>query len=188
MAITEKTTHVSEALARLLEQFKTNPEMIALLTSWATQIQELEVVAFDVINGRGIDSAVGAQLDGIGQIIGEERGGAIDANYRLRLKARVLLNLSSGTIPQILEIFELLISADQTLALTEYYPASFRLEIEGSVSDDSATELEQILQQARAGGTHAALITSASLKVNTFTFGGVGATQGFGTGLLARVG
>ncbi len=186
--VVEKTTHESEALARLLEQFKDNPEMQAMIVSWVRQIQDFETVAFQVIQGRGIDSGVGDQLDGIGQIVGQERAGASDAIYRLRLKARVLLNRSSGTVPQILEIFELLVPDATGLELREYFPKSFRLEVEGAVDDATATELENILQEARAGGTHAALITSSTAKINTFTFGGVGATQGFGTGLLARVG
>lgn len=186
MPITQNTTHVSTALSRLLEQFKGNHEMRAMLESWVTQIQEFEDVAFQVLNGRGIDEGEGVQLDGIGQIVGQPREGIDDATYRFRLKARILLNASSGTIPEILQIFDLLVASDQNVALTEYFPASFLLTVGGDSGTTAARarELLRILNEATAGGVGRQLIYSTDSDDNTFTFSDddttpTSTTQGF---------
>ena len=59
---------------------------------------------------RVVGVAVGAQLDVLGRIVGEARLGDPDANYRLRIKAGILLNVSSGTPEELLAIFRLLTS------------------------------------------------------------------------------
>jgi hypothetical protein len=187
VALTEKTTHLLEALARLPEQFKGNVEMREMLRTWVRQVQDFETAAFEVINGRGITDGVGVQLDGIGQIVGQERGGADDATYRLRLRAKILLNMTSGTIPEILEIFALLIAEDQTPDIVEYFPAALKLRIVGDSGTPSvtATELNKFLQRARAAGVRANLVYSTEPTADTFTWDGT-ADQGWDVGEWAH--
>ena len=90
--------HAQQAISRLLEQFKGMPKIESMLSVVASEIQAVEDSAFVFFTSRAIDNAVGAQLDGIGRIVSELRNGRVDDSYRLRLKARILANRSSGTI------------------------------------------------------------------------------------------
>ncbi len=108
MTLTHKLTHVADGLAHLAYQFQDLPHFEAILTAWLNRIQEIEDVLWELIDERTIDAAVGVQLDGIGAIVGEPRLGKTDDEYRLFIKARRLVNLSSGTVPELIEILGLL--------------------------------------------------------------------------------
>jgi hypothetical protein len=185
MAVTEKTTQVAQAYGRLIEQFKGNTLMREMLRTWIEEAAELEAAGFEVLDQDSIDNAEGVQLDGIGRIVGQPRSGASDPVYRLRIKARILLNKSSGTIPQILEIFALLTAEDQAVVLAEYFPAGFYLTIGGDsgTTADNAAELVNTLDAAKAGGVGARLVYSGEPDDATFQFAsGDDAEYDFDTG------
>ena len=107
MALTKKTDHVTEALGNYIQRFKNKPRLMALTTAYLEQIQDLEDALFQLITDRTIETAVGPQLDGIGSIVGEDREGRDDDDYRLAIRVRILLNLTDGTIEQVIEILKL---------------------------------------------------------------------------------
>jgi len=131
MSLTEKTTHVSEAQSHLIEQFKSKTRILAVVESFVEQVQEIEAVLFDLMEERWIDAAVGVQLDGLGDIVGEPRNGRGDDDYRLAIKARVQINLSSGEPERIIHILNLLTGS--TITLSEYFPAAFVADIDDPV-------------------------------------------------------
>lgn len=65
--------HIELGLSRLAAQFKTAKNLNDFLTIFLNQNQELENTFFDLLNKRDLDSAVGAQLDVIGRIVGQPR-------------------------------------------------------------------------------------------------------------------
>lgn len=71
------TTHDAEAQAYFIEQFKNSQNLRDLISIYMVFVQELEDVFQDIITQRMIDGAEGAQLDGIGEIVGQSR----DADY-----------------------------------------------------------------------------------------------------------
>jgi hypothetical protein len=115
MTLTKKTDHVIEAKDNLVEQFKKSPKMQAFIAAFADQVQDLEDAFFEVFEERWIDTAVGVQLDGLGAIVGEDREGRGDDEYRLAIKARIQINFSEAT-PE-----------DMLLALTNFYAATYEL-------------------------------------------------------------
>ncbi len=119
MTIIQKTNHTEEALANLVEQFKGRAILTEFLTVFVDQIQELEDVYFQIFENRTIDTAVGEQLDGLGEIIGEDREGRDDDEYRLALRVRILLNKCSGSPEQIIEIMSLA-TGGRTVHLVEW--------------------------------------------------------------------
>ena len=127
MTISQTTAHVTEALDNLLQQFKDKPNLQALLTSYVDQIQDLEDAFYGLMTGQWLDNAEGAQLDRTGDIIGEDRQGRYDEDYRLALRARIKINLCEGTPEEIIDIFLLL--TESAVELKEYYPAAFVLTI-----------------------------------------------------------
>lgn len=66
-------TITTDAIARLAYQFKNSTKLIAFLTAFLDQYEDLDISGLQLLNERWIDTAVGAQLDGIGEIAGLER-------------------------------------------------------------------------------------------------------------------
>ena len=102
--------HSGKMLARLAEEFR-KPRISAILTGEAAQYQAIEDAFWQLLVERGVDTAVGNALDVLGRIVGEPRQGALDADYRLRVRARIRVNRSDGTIEDIIEVVRLLIGS-----------------------------------------------------------------------------
>lgn len=154
MSLIEKTTHAAEARDHLLEQFKKKERIRAVLDAFSVQIQDLERVFFDLLENRWIDTATGAQLDGLGAIVGEPRQGRNDEDYRLAIRARVLINKSSGTVPELLAILSLLLPGG-AFQLIEYFPAAFVVELLNSLD-------LVIISGAHTGANDASILTDSS--------------------------
>jgi len=131
------TERLTEAVGNLIDQFKGQANIEAFIRAWAQQSQELEVAAFDVITATALAGAIGAQLDGAGAIVGVEREGRTDADYRVRIGAQILLNNASGTIEDLIQLAVALGST--TVVLTESYPAKIEI-----VSDSPIVNGEEI--------------------------------------------
>lgn len=120
------------AVALLIDIFQSKEKFVQLLSSYTEQTQELEDAIFQVFYAFYVGTAVGEQLEAIGEIVGEGRGGLSDADYRVRIRTRILINKSSGTINDILTIMELTLG--NPLATFHYqpdYPAGFTIDING---------------------------------------------------------
>lgn len=166
--IEHKTTHAAEARARLLEQFKDVPELVAILDASSAQTQADEDVSWQLLVERWLGSSVGVQLDGVGEIVGEGRLGRDDATYRVFLRARILINLSSGTGDEIIAIMELVcgmpVSFDETGTATLIVGGTAALE--ASVVAYAAI----LLKKAKVGGVKAYLTCFAVPPEEVFTF------------------
>ena len=113
--------HVTDWLSRLrgriAEQFKTLPNLDALVVAYAAQIQALEESGQALSMLGSIDPLTsdvnsplygigrGVQLDVIGVLVGQKRLSADDATYRLYLRARIRANESSGVAEDLYGIF-----------------------------------------------------------------------------------
>src|SRR5690606_7213019 len=100
------------ALSRLVTQFRDKPRIEALLKAIAAQVQQLEDVATDLLEKRWLDSAEGAQLDGLGRILGLDRGAWDDEQYRARLRVRIRILLADGTPENIIATLALLANGE----------------------------------------------------------------------------
>ncbi len=169
------TDQVARALSRLAQQYRGKPRLAGMVIVLAKQIQEIEDMLFSILD-ETVDHAVGAQLDVLGRIVGEERLGDSDANYRLRIKAGILLNVSSGTPEELLAIFRLLTSdlPGAVVQFEEQYPAALVVRIL-RVTIASPSTFAGILQAAKDAGVRALLELSGAPSGQGFCFlGGVG--------------
>lgn len=144
--------HEDEGVALLIEQFKNKTFIEILVRALMAQVQELEVALFDLLLKRALDTAVGAQLDVIGKIVGQDRGIFDEVTYRTWIRGRVLVNRSSGTVDQIVELVNTLLPDGSSLVVTEYYPAAFQIEVTGTVPDWFGNALAPIILEAKAVG------------------------------------
>lgn len=150
------TDHVTQALGRLIEQFKTSDNFKEMITAFVDQIQDIEDAAYDVYTLRYIETAEGVQLDELGLIVGESRLGKTDEEYRAALLFRVFINMSNGEPERMITAFRTFTEADK-IKFYELYPAAVHLISDGStVPDNLISALENV---APAGVEVTAAIT-----------------------------
>jgi len=188
MVLTQKTTHDTEALARLVEQFREKTNLAAVVDAYTDQTQDDETMFWQLFTERALSSAVGSQLDGIGTIVGESRDGRSDADYLLGITAQIRLNTMSGTADEILTIIALL--SANTPALSEFFPASIVV-VMADALDVDADQLANNL--SKAAGVRATLEYTLYADANTFTFADAdvdqaSTTQGFTDTTVVAVG
>lgn len=172
--------HVQRFLSRLPIQFKKDDGSYwrKLAEAIGAEANRVEETLQDILTQRSIATAEGEQLNVIGRIVKQEREGSSDADYRIRIRAKVLVNRSSGTINEIIDIFELL-ATDSTLTgavvhVTESPPAQMQLRFSGvTLDDDQVRRLTNLLRQAKAAGVRFDFVYLTYPPEETFTFDGV---------------
>ena len=107
------TNHVQRAIALLAGQFQQSlvdgeyNRFQRLIRAFVTSMQEIDNVDQDLKNNRSIDTSIGAQLDGLGQILGITRlPNESDDDYRERLKFQIYINKGNATPEEINKCFE----------------------------------------------------------------------------------
>ena len=135
--IQQITDHAVKARRRLLEQYKSNPELVAILDSFNAQVQELENTIVDLNTRLDLQNISGALLDAFGTIVGQPRMNFDDTLYRIFLLIKIGKNTSQGTPENAIQIYKLITQATQ-VQYQELYPAGVFLMSDGAV--DPGTE------------------------------------------------
>ena len=112
------------------------------------QLEELDKNTRSIADQYGIDSAVGAELDRIGKILGEDRGGNSDKVYRIYLKLKTMLNTANGTIEDIIRFVKFFYSSE-TVRLVPNYPAGIRILHDG---ENPTLDFNRIIKQIVGSG------------------------------------
>ncbi len=135
MSLTERTDQVADALSLLTSQFSGSTNIQAILTSWITQVQELEAALFQLYEERGVEDAIGDQLDDLGTIVGLERDGMSDTDYRARLLVQIAINLASGTVPEVEAILDSLLLTGFEIRESDDVSGAFDIEVEDAITN-----------------------------------------------------
>ena len=146
-----------------------------ILEVYLDQIQDVEDAAFEVLLDTILDNAVGEQLDGIGRVVVLAREGFADNTYRERLRAKIIINRASGTIPQIIEIISLLSGLDVQVELQEFFPAAIHVIAVDIIATGLGFGIAPLLQVAKLGGVRAIFIFHQTDPV--FAFDGAGGSK-----------
>lgn len=163
----QNNDRVGTAIALLIDALKDKTNFTRLVESYVAECQELESVWFDLLELRNIEDGQGAQLDMIGERIGQPRLGYDDTTYKIWLRARVLINKGSGTVEELYALFSVLLT--NGLKYTPYYPASFIFDVDGALSIDAVT-LATVLRSVTPAGVTGTLRYSLFDAADTFTF------------------
>lgn len=158
---TDPTDHVAAALNRLCQQFKDKQGIIDLVTIFAQRYQDLEIVFWALLTQRTVYTAVGAQLDTIGAIVGQPRSGMVDFDYRRYIFARIATNRSDGLVEDLISISKLILN-DSTVyvQIDQQGVAAVVVRILNiTVLDDLANILLGFLQSATEAGVRLILET-----------------------------
>lgn len=168
---------VDRTLALLVGQFRgTTPSgdltnLQKLIKSFALSIQDVEDTLEELRSQRNIDTAVGVQLDGLGQILGLERlDGEDDEDYRERLKFQIFVNQGTGTPEEVIAILTFLTNATRVRYI-EYYPAAYQMITNGTTFPDPPEDLVTALQEASPAAVQYVPITATYGVDVPFVFG-----------------
>jgi hypothetical protein len=181
----QNTAHAAEAVGHLIQFFKEGPRNQAVLESVMVQVQELEDALWAMNNAFDVETATGDQLDLLGKLVGEARQDRLDAEYRTAVRARVLVNSSTGTMAELLAIIEA-ISPGSYVIVNELYPAAMYFEID-TFGDSSLYEMYRLLRAAKTAGVrlHLAYGEAAALGSTVSYLGGtLGSSDGSPDGFV----
>jgi hypothetical protein len=166
--IVHVTDHYARAYARLMEALKGKPKFAGLLAVVSAEIQVLEDALWDLYTKRLL-LATDAQLDNVGNIVGESRDGDLDADYLLRIQARIKVNKSSGTPEDLYAVLRSLIPGGKQ-QLINWGNATLTIIVSNfNVSDAMALKLLSFLVKARVGGVRVNL-EYLSLDTDEYAF------------------
>jgi len=146
--------HTAIMATRLLEQFKGKSGWATLLGIVGDRYQDLEAEIQLALTAYDPRTAVGAQLDVVGRVVSESRGGRTDTAYRARILGKIAALNSNGSIPDLLKVAGLL-SSDASL---ELYPGRVRAILDGASSAESAEAFKDIFCLAAAAGIGCAIV------------------------------
>jgi hypothetical protein len=171
------TNHAEQALERLREQYKNKPQLIALINSWNTQIQELEEVLFNLSTSRSITTSIGYQLDLLGQLLSKSREGRSDADYRIVLLAKVAKNISRGTPEDVIGVFKILTSSSQ-VQLSDGYNGEVYLLADHALTQDQINNILREINSVVPAGVRVNALGSFDAD-DSFAFNGTDIAKGF---------
>jgi hypothetical protein len=163
--IAQNTEHATEAIARLIQQYKDKPRIEAFINALSARVQDLEDTLYDILVESAIANATGTQLDDIGDIVGQQRQGMLDAEYRTFVRARVKANRSSGRLEELIEILKLILDGQtvpptSSILTRDAYPASVVIEATGVVSN-TLIIWRDFLNRAKAAGIRLGFISNS---------------------------
>jgi len=142
------TDHTSRLLALRIEQFKAAENLQGLLESWGAMVQDVEDIIDDLYRNRALDTATGQQLDEIGTIVGEHRGGRSDSDFRTAIKIRIFINASEGDPETVMTALRW-ITEGTVVHLWEVFPAGVTLQTDGPTAPaDLVEKMNQVTSAA----------------------------------------
>ncbi|PIC73350.1 DUF2612 domain-containing protein [Sporosarcina sp. P17b] len=105
--------NTQDIVSKLVDYFDKRPDsnISKLLGVLSNEVQEIKEANETVMLWRNIDDAEGATLDNIGSDVRIFRGSATDELYRLLIKAKIIRNLSDGTMDGIIRAIAMALSA-----------------------------------------------------------------------------
>lgn len=154
------------AASRIASQFSGSTKLQAIVRAMCEPFNDVENSAIQLKTNRWIDSAIGAQLDGCGAIVGEKRQGRSDTDYSNAIKFRVFVNTSRGTPSDLIYGLKSLSDPDEVQYI-EQYPATAILFTDGtSVPSDIKTTIQSL---APAGIADIPVLVSYGYKPFSFS-------------------
>lgn len=152
---------VEAGLELLPHQFRNKLNVESLLSSFTSELDQINNDIFTLVDNFNVDDATGIYLDYIGKVVGEIRNGDNDDDFRKRIEIRILINNSEGTPNDILEILSELTETNK-VKIWEHFPCSSIFYTNGN--NGNSETLNALLKSAPA-------TSEISLLVDTTNFG-----------------
>lgn len=153
MAEVSVEDHVEAGLSRLPSFWDDKNNARGLLTSYLQYFNQIEDTLFELKNNRGIDTAIGVQLDVLGKLFGVDREGKLDPVYRDAIKQRIGSRGASGTTFDIKDIVRVLTEAN-LVHVYPHYPACTYVFANTVINKSQA----DIIQESHAAGVRTRVV------------------------------
>jgi len=141
---------VDTGLNRLTWDLTEKENIEKLFTLFLSEVQKIEDTLLDILDIKDIDTAVGVQLDNIGMIIGVERLGKGDDEYREEIRFKISISTSNGTYQTIYDIIKTFTESDR-LNITPSSIAFATLYFNGK--KNTGSQLYDLLNEIKPAGT-----------------------------------
>lgn len=97
-------SHVSDALNRLISQYREKPNFRKIITKLTERHQALENCFFQMSERLDIQNSEGVQLDNFGGLVGQAREGNDDDIYKVLLRTKIGINISKSIPENLIDI------------------------------------------------------------------------------------
>lgn len=141
-----------------------------LISILVTPFNRFEAAAQDCLTKRWISTGQGAQLDVIGRIVGQDRGGVDDTTYQAYLSAKIYANRATGKHEELIHLCRLVVASATQVVVHREGTATVTVFVDGAVTDAVADVLITFLEEAAALGVRIILRYSNEIHANTFRF------------------
>lgn len=141
--------HVEAGLSLLPSQWEDKPVIRGVLAAWLEPLNITEQCALDVRDGFNVKTAVGNQLDIIGEYFDEKRAGRNDEDYRNAILSIIASSNGSGTPSDLMNLFQTLTSSN-SVKIWEHYPLSVALL--ATDGEDVNVKIPSYMDSASAAG------------------------------------
>ena len=118
----KKIDHIAEAKKKLLYQFQDKKRINIILNAITKQLNDIEDTFEDMKTKRGLNNAVGKQLDIIGKYKNVDRQGLVDEEYRQAIRNQIAVDSSKGLCVDALLAAKIILGGGKFL-YKESYPA-----------------------------------------------------------------
>lgn len=173
------TDHVAQAIARLPQQYKGKVLLEGLISAFVGPWQAIEDALIDLRDKRfDLDAAEGVQLDRYGAIIGQPRESLSDADYRARIRLRIVQNLSMGEPDRLIDVYADLVDATVVM-YQENWPAAISMMANAPITPGQETIIFKNLQSIAPAGVRIDYIGEYDPD-EAFSFAGGSDGAGFG--------
>ena len=135
---------------RIIESLSGKENFTKLVSLFLKQVQEIEVQNHEIAGQKDINVAEGVWLDYIGAIVGLERQGLSDEDYRLSIRTKIGINTADGTPNVVIDLIKQHTEATD-VKLVNYYPAGFSVSNNGTRGQDHT--LHNLVQGIKPAGT-----------------------------------
>ena len=179
------TDHTAAMTAGLISQFAGLPNLAAWITAFGAQLNDVDQFFGQLFTELNIENATGAQLDGLGNILGQSRNGLSDTAYQTLLQARIVSYRSQGTVENLIQIL-LSLAAAQSVQVIEAQPAAISVVVAGEGTPAlTNSDIVTAVYQAKPAGVLLTLNAATELPIFQFDAPNSANSAGFDQGHIA---
>lgn len=178
IVISHVTDHVARSVSRLLWQYRDKPRIRALISAYAMEIQTIEDALQTLGDVLDFEEQEGVTLANIARLIGLDPSGRDDATIRTLIRTEILINRSSGTMPELFAIVATLtaLTAGPDFKIRRERGAVVAIEFADELAIDSGLAF-YVFRRAVAEGVRLFMIESFGDSEHDFTFSDDNAEQ-----------